>query len=295
MAKVTIDGITYEGTAKEIRELFEEFGAEFPVDADESTEKYVKGDYVRVTKDVNEHEKGDVLEIINVGTRPLKYAVRNTRIYPIKAEGWTGYIDEENFEPIEYIEGEAKVGDKILITNRYKNEKRFENGDVITVKRVGWGGHILVEHNGRSMAILSFEFEIIERGEVKESQDLPVGTRVKSKKYGHLYTLNGRYPEKDTAKYGRAYRLKGKNSWYGDKQFEVITEEVEEIAEIAEKGDIIRLVQNSFGFAKGSIHEVVSGDRDDNLVAVRDEYGGEHLALPKRYVIVAKKSDRRDV
>lgn len=76
---------------------------------------------------------------------------------------------------------------------------------------------------------------------------LPPGTKVRSKEFGHIYTLGGRRPERDNAGYGTAYGLVGETSWIGADQFDVVETETTEGACV---GDTIKITKDSTGTEK---------------------------------------------
>lgn len=180
MAKITINHegneMELEGTPEEIKEMLTSMGVK-PAEVEEvegneeaneeATKGFQVGDYVRVTKDVNEHREGDVLEITSRDKRPLEYGVRNTRISPKASAGTTGWIDKEDFEPIEFIEGAPKVGDKILVVNKRGTLGEYKNGDVLTVVKVENHYYeeyfVYVREDSTSIGLFRNEFEIIER------------------------------------------------------------------------------------------------------------------------------------
>lgn len=194
MAKITINHegneMEFEGTPEEIKEMLTSMGVkpaeleEKFEEGEEATEGFQVGDYVRVTRNVHEHREGDVLELLDVADSDIfDYDVRNTRFMPYKphkSRGRTGLISEENIEPIEFIEGAPKVGDKILVVNQRGTLGEYKNGDVLTVVKVEnhyvEEYYVYVEEDSVSIGLFRNEFEIIERPEALELQ---VGATIK--------------------------------------------------------------------------------------------------------------------
>ncbi|QIG62574.1 hypothetical protein [Sporosarcina phage Lietuvens] len=79
MAKMTIDGVTYEGTAKELADLVREFtalGAEAGFKTVEDDALKV-GDYVVTTKAIYEYAVGDVLLLDGIDPGYFDFSIRN--------------------------------------------------------------------------------------------------------------------------------------------------------------------------------------------------------------------------
>jgi hypothetical protein len=108
MAKVTIEGITYEGTPEELKEIFETMGGvKFPDNHTEIEEKWAKigrkpndykaGDIVRLTQHSGAHEEGTLVEVSDYG------------MYFAEGESWGGEFDwYELIAPVESRFDEVK-------------------------------------------------------------------------------------------------------------------------------------------------------------------------------------------
>jgi len=87
----------------------------------------------------------------------------------------------------------AKEGEKILVVEADLTGGDYENGDILTVRRVGWAGLKVSEHD---TAILHEEYEVIvsEEEEPEDPRDeFSKGDQVRLISGGGSYPLNGYY------------------------------------------------------------------------------------------------------
>lgn len=166
MAKMTIEGVTYEGTPAELAEMVREFttvGAEIKEASEDTTLK--AGDRVRLLNGGDEYplidfEDGVIYEVTRLsyphesGTRIRiesadgpGYATRDQLEKVTDGPTLTEKVDELDSRVTALEKGDdkpayktekraAKVGERILITDAVPvfRGQRYENGDVLTVK-----------------------------------------------------------------------------------------------------------------------------------------------------------------
>lgn len=137
MVKVTIAGVDYEGTPKELKELFEVLGGKFQLDE----EPLKVGDYAKITAnrrhgtmDLHGFEIGEIVRVIT----SIEMLITGDRI---KAEtldgGISWFVHQDDFvkatdEEVAKAKAELKKWAKI---GRKPNE--FKKGDIVRVKEPG--------------------------------------------------------------------------------------------------------------------------------------------------------------
>lgn len=137
MAKITIDGILYEGTADELKELFEMMGVEFPeVKAEEPLKV---GDYAKVTKYGDRGVKdGDLVRVTETERK-------SNSGFTIRAERLDGKY-EDVFSPDQLIVAtdkevaEAKVEEERKAKAKkwakiVRKPNEFKKGDIVRITR----------------------------------------------------------------------------------------------------------------------------------------------------------------
>lgn len=116
-------------------------------------------------------------------------------------------------------------------------------------------------------------------------------------------STGGRYGDGDILTVGKVNSVRGVrpeeniNAYLRRKEFVIVERAGEEATpeETIEEGDLIRFTENFFGVKEGEIVEVVTGADIVGDIQYRDRDGVIWNAMPKRFEIVAKKSDRKDV
>ena len=317
MAKITINHegneMEFEGTPEEIKEMLTSMGVkpaeleEKFEEGEEATEGFQVGDYVRVTRNVHEHREGDVLEIVGVepSSGIFDYGVRNTRISPKASAGTTGWIDEENFEPIEYIEGAPKVGDKILVVNKRGMLGEYKNGDVLTVVKVENHYYeeyfVYVREDSTSIGLFRNEFEIIERVAGEDEDTLQVGDKVRLVsgggefplcrfQDGKIYEVSDLDPKHSDEGRIQIRRLVEESYYTGyafPSQLEKVSEEEAELAGLV--GKYAKFMENELDITAGKTYEIIEID-DDGDIMFNDDAGDlrsySYPDFEEQYVIV---------
>ncbi|MED3832975.1 hypothetical protein [Peribacillus frigoritolerans] len=148
MAKITVEGTVYEGTAEELKEIFEMMGVEFPaaVKADEVCEEVPQeateekplniGDYVKV---VNERrscfEQDDILKITDYdGEHFSGVRISDGFDHYVDSEGEVVHATDEEIAEAKAKVKRPKIGDVVVITG---NKEFFSRGSVNNVGDVG--------------------------------------------------------------------------------------------------------------------------------------------------------------
>lgn len=278
MAKITLaDGMVIEGTAEELRELAKAFG-----EVAEATEK-----------EVPEFKVGDYAKITGAGDKPPY----NSHKFPI---GSIVKVDEV---------GDNECGDRFLGKH---------------IDGVGHGWWVLNEYAVKAtveeVADALGEVAEADTEEVQAAEETPeeslVGKYVVfhqpkgTIKVGEYYEITGII--KDGGKTYAEYIIDGDyegNVAYPPSEslfkYEIADEKPsvqaapepaeEDMEETIKAGDLIRFTENFFGVKEGEIVEVVTGADIVGDIQYRDRDGEIWNALPKRFELVAKKADRRDL
>jgi hypothetical protein len=139
MAKITVDGTVYEGTAEELKEIFAMMGVEFPA-GKAKEEPFKVGDKVRLTSGGNKHPllglvTGKIYEVFE--PKP-KYHVGTIQI---KGGGFSGFAKPDQLEKVsaeEVAEIEAKAkkeSERFEVLRRWakigRKPNEFKEGDIV--------------------------------------------------------------------------------------------------------------------------------------------------------------------
>ena len=138
MAKITIDGILYEGTAEELKELFEMMGVEFPAvksegvfEEEPAKESLKVGDYAKVLTEPYDHE---------FPTNTIVKLVAKELAYDFKAEYLDGsdywHVDETDIVRAtdeEVAEAKARVTESEKWAKIGRKPNEFKKGDIVEV------------------------------------------------------------------------------------------------------------------------------------------------------------------
>lgn len=159
MAKITIDGISYEGTVEELKEIFEMVGVEFP-EVKKTEEPLKVGNYAKLVSanysTLRGFNKGDIVEIIvnphgeNDEDYKVRSVVSNHLGYVLKSGEYIISATDE-----EVVEAEAKSAESEKWAKIGRKPNEFKKGDIVKVKNpcgapLNAGDLVEVKYNSKS-------------------------------------------------------------------------------------------------------------------------------------------------
>lgn len=302
---------TVEEVADALGEDAEETATEPAEEVTETTEAPREGDYVVfdiTTLDITEGKPYKITGIVGEELFKFEDDAGDER------QGSVDNVVKGSYKLYRPIEGAPQVGDKILVTNAVSTGGRYGYGDILTVGKVNSVRGVRPEEDINAY-LRREEFVIVERAgeeDVEESEEtlrkqFGKGDKVRLLSGGNEHPLYG-------FKDGEVYEIAEVNpkihggeritirdgmdrGYANPEQLEKVAEPIEEATEeTIEDGDLIRFTENFFGVIReGEIVEAVAGADIDGDIQYRDRDGDIWYAMPKRFVLVAKKSDRKDV
>lgn len=323
MAKITLEnGVEFEGTAEELRDMFEKFGVKFGEGSAEgertvrAREDFSVGD--RVKLDVVEGNRprygwggvknGEIGTVSGIDGSIIRVDFPRHRSWSAapselvileKAEEADVEVSKQSQELPEgfvKVNAPAQVGDYVKVTK--SRHVDITVGKFYEVIKVYEGGYVRVKddvgdgHDSGSRPNYEFEvyrkFEFIEGAPQVGDKVLITNAYITGGEYedGDILTVEKHQPE--TFEYVEHITVEGIGSQINRDEFEII-ERISETPVEIEEGDIVRIVTYDHGFEVGEIVEVawVGG----GVLSVKNGITS-YLANKSSVELVAKSSDR---